>query len=153
MVTKICDWAKCYNRHSSKNIWVTRLFFCQNGVLLGGSFWQKDSLVTLILFELCLLWYLAQSQILVISLWYIHITTCMYYKIVTKGWSPKFATRLNIIICISSKSIRVTKLSFCQNDPPRSTSFWRKNSLVSQIFFDLCLFQHFSLSQIFFITL
>jgi hypothetical protein len=29
-----------------------RLFFCQNGVLLGGSFWQKDSLVTLILFEL-----------------------------------------------------------------------------------------------------
>ena len=43
---------------------MTRLFFCQNGVLLGRSFWQKDSLVTLILFELCLLWYLAQSQIL-----------------------------------------------------------------------------------------
>ena len=37
-------------------------------VLLGGSFWQKDSLVTLILFELCLLWYLAQSQILVTTL-------------------------------------------------------------------------------------
>ena len=35
---------------------------------MSTSFWQKDSLVTLILFELCLLWYLAQSQILVISL-------------------------------------------------------------------------------------
>ena len=52
-----------------KNIWVTRLFFCQNDVLLfSGSFWQKDSLVTLILYELCPLWYLAQSQILVTSL-------------------------------------------------------------------------------------
>ena len=30
-------------------------------ILLGGSFWQKDSLITHILFELCLLWYLAQS--------------------------------------------------------------------------------------------
>ena len=29
----------------------------------GRSFWQKDNLVTFILFELCLLWYLAQSQI------------------------------------------------------------------------------------------
>ena len=28
------------------------------------SFWQKDSLVTYILFELCLLWYLAYLQIL-----------------------------------------------------------------------------------------
>ena len=54
MVTKISDWVKCYNRHRSKNIWVTRLFFCQNGVLLGESFWQKDSLVTFILFELYL---------------------------------------------------------------------------------------------------
>ena len=49
---------------------VTKLFFCQNDLLLGGSFWQKDSLVTFILFELNLLWYLAQSQILVTSLYY-----------------------------------------------------------------------------------
>ena len=48
---------------------MTRLFFCQNDVLLGESFWQNDSLVTFILFELCLLWYLAQSQILVTSLY------------------------------------------------------------------------------------
>ena len=45
------------------------LFFCQNYVLYsGGSFWQKDNLFTFTLFELCLLWYLAQSQILVTSL-------------------------------------------------------------------------------------
>ena len=28
---------------------VTKLLFCQNGVLLGRSFWPKDSLVTFIL--------------------------------------------------------------------------------------------------------
>ena len=32
-------------------------------------FWQKNSLVTVILFELCLLWYLAQSQIHRITLY------------------------------------------------------------------------------------
>ena len=31
---------------------MTRLFFCQNDVLLEGLFVQRDSLVTLILFEL-----------------------------------------------------------------------------------------------------
>ena len=46
LLPKICDWAKCYNRHRPKNIWVTRLFFCQNDSLMGESFWQKDSLVT-----------------------------------------------------------------------------------------------------------
>ena len=50
---------------------MTSLFFCQNYVLIntGQSFWQKDSLVTLILFELCLFWYLDLSQIFVISLY------------------------------------------------------------------------------------
>ena len=43
----------------------------------------------------------------------------------------------------SSKSIRVTKLSFCQSDSPMSESFWQKNSLVSHIIFDLCLSKHF----------
>ena len=37
------------------------LSFCQNDAPMGGSFWQKDSLITLILFELCLFTYLAQS--------------------------------------------------------------------------------------------
>ena len=59
---KFATGLKCLNR--SKNIWVTRLFFCQYDSLMGESFWQQDSLVTLILFELSLFWYLAQSQIL-----------------------------------------------------------------------------------------
>ena len=54
----------------SKSIWVTRLLFCQNDSPIWGSFWQKDSLITHILFELCLLWYLAQSQILGITLYF-----------------------------------------------------------------------------------
>ena len=45
---------------------------------------------------------------------------------------------------VSSRSIRVTKLSFCQSDSPLSESSWQKNSLVTNIFFDLCLFKHFS---------
>ena len=35
---------------------------------MRGSFWQKDSLITHVLFELCLLRYLGQSQILGITL-------------------------------------------------------------------------------------
>ena len=44
-----------YNRHSSKSISVIKLSFCQNDPLIGGSFWQKDSLITHILFELWLI--------------------------------------------------------------------------------------------------
>ena len=45
--------------YSSKSIWVTRLLFCQNDSLMGGSFWPKDSLITYIIFELCLIWYIS----------------------------------------------------------------------------------------------
>ena len=54
-----------------------------------------------------------------IDLYFLHI----FIKFSHRGWSPKFATGLNIINRHSSKSIKVTKLSFCQNDPPKSTSF------------------------------
>ena len=37
---------------SSKSTWVTRLLFCQNDSSMRESFWQKDSLITHILFEL-----------------------------------------------------------------------------------------------------
>ena len=45
------DWAKYQNRHSSKSIKVTKKVFCQNDSPIGGSFGQKDSLITDILFE------------------------------------------------------------------------------------------------------
>ena len=53
------DWAKYQNWHSSKSIWVMKLFFCQND---WGEFWQKTSFITHILFELCQFWYLTQSR-------------------------------------------------------------------------------------------
>ena len=34
------------NDFSWKCTWVTRLLFCQNDSPIGGSFWQKDSLIT-----------------------------------------------------------------------------------------------------------
>ena len=58
--------------HSSRSKWVTNLLFCQNDSPIRTSFWQIDSLVTRILFELCQLWYLAQSEILGITLYYAH---------------------------------------------------------------------------------
>jgi hypothetical protein len=39
---------------------------------LKYPFWQKDNLITLILFELCLFWYLSQLQIWCTTL-YVHI--------------------------------------------------------------------------------
>ena len=42
-------------RHNSKSIWVIKLSFCQNVSPMGGSFWQKDSLITHILFDLWLI--------------------------------------------------------------------------------------------------
>jgi hypothetical protein len=53
VVNQICDCAKYQNRHSSKNnIQVIKLSFSQNDPPMGGSFWQKDSLITLIFFEI-----------------------------------------------------------------------------------------------------
>ena len=63
----------------------------------------------------------------------------LVYRLLPKIWDwPKYQNRHN------SKSIRVTKLSFCQSDFPTSESFWQKNSLITHIFFDQCLFKHFS---------
>ena len=51
---KFATWLIYQNRHRSKNIWVTRLFFSQNDSLMGESIWPKDSSVTHIFFDLCL---------------------------------------------------------------------------------------------------
>ena len=39
----------------SASMWVMKLYFSQCALLMGQSFWQNTSLVTHILFELCLL--------------------------------------------------------------------------------------------------
>ena len=57
-----CDWAKYSSSHISRSIWVFKLILCQNGPPMGGSFWQNNSLISHILFELWLLEYLAQSH-------------------------------------------------------------------------------------------
>ena len=48
---KICHWAKYQNRHSSKSIGVIKLSSCQKDPPIEESFWQKDSMITHILFE------------------------------------------------------------------------------------------------------
>ena len=41
--------AKYHDTHNSKNVWVIKLSYCQNDSLIGGSFRQKNSLITHIL--------------------------------------------------------------------------------------------------------
>ena len=78
----IWDWAKYHNSHSSKNIRVTKLSFGQNDLPRSTPFWQKNILVTLILFELRLLCYLAQSQIHRITLYFL---ICTYLNILVQS--------------------------------------------------------------------
>jgi len=66
-------------------------------------------------------------------------------SVISRDWSPKFATGLNMIIGCSSKRIWVIKLSFCQNDPLMGESFWQNNSLVTHILFELQSIVIFSL--------
>ena len=58
IVQKVYEWSNC---PFAKMI--------LQWIFMGGSFWQKDSLITHILFEQCLFWYLAQVQILGITLY------------------------------------------------------------------------------------
>ena len=58
-----------------------------------------------------------------------------------RGGCAKFATRLNIKIGIAQKVYEFTmKLFFCQNSPLVGQSFWQKNSFITHILFELCLF-------------
>ena len=87
----IWDWAKYHNSRSSKNIRVTKVSFGPNNFPKSTPFWQMNSLVTLILFELWLLWYLAQSQI--------HCTTLYKYS-----WEILTRSNLNFSFCDSFKN-------------------------------------------------
>ena len=74
-------WAKFLNRHSSKSIWVIKLCVCQNDSPMGESFWQKHSLITYILFELCTIWESTQSQFCCHRLYVLYVLHCTYIKI------------------------------------------------------------------------
>ena len=52
LLPKICDLAKYQSRHSSKNIRVTKLSLSQSDSPMSESFWQKNSLVIHIFFDL-----------------------------------------------------------------------------------------------------
>ena len=69
---KFANGLKCLSRHRSKSIWVTILLFCHNDSLMGGSIWQKNRMVTHILFDLCPFKHFSMSQIFVISLYIEH---------------------------------------------------------------------------------
>ena len=57
-----------------------------------------------------------------------------------RGWCIKFTTGINTKIDrVQRKSIKVIKLSFCQNDSPMGGSFWQKDSLITLILFELCM--------------
>ena len=47
----------------------------------------------------------------------------------------------------------VIKLSFCQNDPPFGESFWQKDSLITHILFEQCLFRNLAQCTFFLLTL
>ena len=71
--------------------------------------------------------------------WY-PVSTCTSILVqvdTTRDWSRKFATGLNMIIWCCSKSIWVTRQSFCQNDSPMKGTFWPKDSLITDILFEL----------------
>ena len=53
--TKFATGLNIIISHSAKNIWVIKLSFCQNDSSIGGPFWQKDSLITDMLFALLLI--------------------------------------------------------------------------------------------------
>ena len=56
------------------------LFFCQNDSLMRESHWQKDSLVTYILFDICLFKHFSMSQIFVISLYFLKIILMLFLQ-------------------------------------------------------------------------
>ena len=67
---------------------------------------------------------------------FLHCTEACFTSFLSGG--------INIIIRHSSKSIKAVKLSFCQNDSPIGESFWRKDSLITCILFELWLIIIFS---------
>ena len=102
---------------SSKNIWVIKLSLCQNDPLIGESFWQNNSLVTHILFELS--WYLAQLQIWCITLDFDKIF------IFFENWTTSSYT--NVVITLKCKWLIIFYPSFCSSVCSWITPIWIRN--------------------------
>ena len=84
--------AKFLNRHSSKSIWLIQLSFGQNDPLMGQSFWPKYSLITHMLFKLCLFRHLAQCTLFLLTLYFFHSNSHVIGNESIPFWSLKFVT-------------------------------------------------------------
>ena len=72
---------------------------------------------------------------------------------ISRDWSPKFATWLNMIIGCSSKSIWVIKLSFCQNDSLLENHFDKTTAWFLIYLLNYSLLLYLAKSQILVISL
>ena len=61
-------------------------------IVLGGSFWPRDSLITHILFELCLFRNLAQCTLFLLTLYFFHSNSHVIGNESIPFWSLKFVT-------------------------------------------------------------
>ena len=132
---------------------MTRLLCCQNDFPMGGSFWQKDSLTTHILFELCLVMILSPVSNLMHHplLWYPRIwNSTTYFAIVRTlhvhvwirtawsenlwPWTFTFALALAILVCTAKFAVQ-TKIAvhiilnenwahICQLNQNEMTDWW-----------------------------
>ena len=104
-----------------------KLSFCRNDFPIGGSFWQKDSLITHILFELCLFRNLAQGTFFLLAL---------YMKLMTiaKNIINELAYIKHVLL-IKTKRISDKKTHF--------VSLWRQKRTDLKSFWSWQLFLSF----------
>ena len=115
---------------------MTKLSFCQNEPLMRESFWQKISLVTNILFELGLFWYVAHSQIL---------GNTLYKYVCKRKWSEVHIRFVENLFCTSLEinplKQKEWSASFCmfqwqKNIQKRNEKlffFWRRRNILKCI--------------------
>ena len=109
---------------------MTILYFCQNDSLMGGSLWQKDRMVTHILFDL----YLLPSR----KFW---------WSVSNKKWfEPWFNILLHTqsIVCATVDSQCLEYLGYITLGRPKSTFTIYQDVMLTQ------LFQHYEMGWYFF---
>ena len=73
-----------------------------------------------------------------------HLIRLSFQNFLTWGWSPKFATGLNVVISIEQKIYEWPDCSFVKM---MYSSFWQKESLPTLILFELCLLWYLAQSR------